>query len=927
MDKQDATTIVQEIQHRLSLRSPQAKSLDILNEVLQTLLPGTHDRIELLKNADVAKQLDTISGHFPQIKNFDRQFLSLCFALATGVGKTRLMGAFITLLFKAYGVKNFMVIAPNLTIYNKLRTDFTPGTPKYVFKGIDVFNQRPPILVTGDNYQSGVGVHDDWFSDVKINIFNISKLTARETKGDHLEATDARKQLAKIRRISETIGESYFDYLANCKDLVIIMDESHRYRAEAGAQAIDDLKPILGLELTATPIVPKTEERFGNIIYEYDLSAAMNDGFVKEPAIGSRKGFRAENYANDPIGLEHLKLNDGIFFHERAKLELANYAQNHNLPLIKPFMLVVADDKAHADELEMYLTSSAFKNGEYAGKVIKIYSGMRAEEEEKMVGQLLEIEKADNPAEIVIHVNKLSEGWDVTNLYTIVPLRAANSVELVEQSIGRGLRLPYGRRVGDSPNSIVDILTVVSHDNYNMIINRARDGLCKFKMKPIEIGDEYTPEIGKKAETLTPAIEAIMQIGQQAKDNGNTQVKIQDVYIPQAARKTLDATSSEAIKALSAVKRTMDAMASSSTGCNTESTGIQQQIVEKVNTEQELAGKEQISAQTVKEAIRLASDLTIEIPRIQIRPKNQVRCGYEDFELNTDKIPINPIDDAIIQTKVGSDDHTSIYSGSGAEISNLSQLKNDIIRGLSAMSDIDYDDCAELLHKLVDQVVAYLDKKLSDEKAINNILRNYQGHIIAIVHEQVIAHAKFESVDYDTKVLPGYFPLTQNSIAIDQDEVPRDYRKAIPAGDKDRITSMVFTGFSRCLYKMQKFDSDSERGFARVLEDSSEVQKWFKPALTNFRIAWRGPDGKGAWYSPDFIVEANSGKYICEVKSTKEIESTEVKAKMAAALQWCHYASHGIIPGNQHWHYLLIPHDQIDANLFFDIATKKFERK
>ncbi len=925
MDKQDANTIVQEIQHRLSLRSPQAKSLEILNEVLNTLLPAEYDKIESLKNADVAKQLETISGHFPQIKNFDRQFLSLCFALATGVGKTRLMGAFITLLFKVYGVKNFMVIAPNLTIYNKLRTDFTPGTPKYVFKGIDVFNQRPPILVTGDNYQSGVGVRDDWFSDVKINIFNISKLTARETKGDHLEATDARKQLAKIRRISETIGESYFDYLANCKDLVVIMDESHRYRAEAGAQAIDDLKPILGLELTATPQVIRGQraELFRNIIYAYDLPAAMNDGFVKEPAIGSRKGFRAENYANDPIGLEHLKLNDGIFFHERTKLELANYAQNHNLPIVKPFMLVVADDKAHADELEMYLTSSAFKNGEYAGKVIKIYSGMKAEEEEKMIGQLLEIEKADNPAEIVIHVNKLSEGWDVTNLYTIVPLRAANSVNLVEQSIGRGLRLPYGRRVGDS---IVDTLTVVSHDNYAKIVKRAEEGLSLFKQK-IEIGDEKTPEVGKKAEILTPAIEAIMQIGQQAKDNGDTPVNIQNVYIPQAARKTIDTASSEAIGALSAVKRTMDAMASSSTGCDTASTEIQQRIVEKVNTEQELAGKEQISAQTVKEAIKLASALTIEIPRIQIKPKNQVRCGYEDFELNTDKIPTNPIDDAIIQTKVGSDDHTSIYSGAGAEISNLSQLKSDIIRGLSAMSDIDYDDCAELLHKLVDQVVDYLDKKLSDEKAINNILRNYQGHIIAIIHEQVIAHAKFESVDYDTKVLPGYFTLTQNSIAIDQDEVPRDYRKAIQAGDKDRITSMVFTGFSRCLYKMQKFDSDSERSFARVLEDSSEVQKWFKPALTNFRIAWRGPDGKGAWYSPDFIVEANSGKYICEVKSTEKIESEEVKAKMAAALQWCHYASHGIIPANQHWHYLLIPHDQIDANLFFDIATKKFEQK
>ena len=50
----------------------------------------------------------------------------------------------------------------------------------------------------------------------------------------------------------------------------------------------------------------------------------------------------------------------------------------------------------------------------------------------------------------MIHVNMLKEGWDVNNLYTIVPLRAANARILIEQSIGRGLRLPYGKRTGVS---------------------------------------------------------------------------------------------------------------------------------------------------------------------------------------------------------------------------------------------------------------------------------------------------------------------------------------------------------------------------------------------------------------------------------------------------------------------------------------------
>ena len=69
-------------------------------------------------------------------------------------------------------------------------------------------------------------------------------------------------------------------------------------------------------------------------------------------------------------------------------------------------------------------------------------SSQTGEEEDEMIERLLKVEHPDQPTEIVIHVNMLKEGWDVTNLYTIVPLRAANARILIEQSIGRGFRLP-----------------------------------------------------------------------------------------------------------------------------------------------------------------------------------------------------------------------------------------------------------------------------------------------------------------------------------------------------------------------------------------------------------------------------------------------------------------------------------------------------
>src|SRR5450759_487030 len=110
------------------------------------------------------------------------------------------------------------------------------------------------------------------------------------------------------------------------------------------------------------------------------------------------------------------------------------------------------------------------RGGRYKGKAITVHSNLRGEEKDETVEQLMSVESRDNPTEIVIHVNMLKEGWDVTNLYTIVPLRAANSRTLVEQSIGRGLRLPYGRRVGVPA---VDRLTIVAHDRFQEIIDDA----------------------------------------------------------------------------------------------------------------------------------------------------------------------------------------------------------------------------------------------------------------------------------------------------------------------------------------------------------------------------------------------------------------------------------------------------------------------
>ncbi|USZ15722.1 DEAD/DEAH box helicase family protein [Moraxella sp. FZFQ2102] len=521
------TRIQNHINGRLSLRAPQAESLAKLKQALDAAP-------QMLKHErDVAAVLETLKAEFPTLQEFERDFPSLCFALATGVGKTRLMGAFIAYLHLAYGINNFFVLAPNLTIYNKLIGDFSPNTPKYVFKGIGEFAINPPRVITGDNYeQQSIGMAD-FFTEVRINIFNISKINSEVRGGKE----------PRIKRMREVLGDSYFNYLANLPDLVLLMDESHRYRAQAGMRAINDLNPLFGLELTATPFVESTRAPipFKNVVMDYPLARAMEDGFVKMPAVVTQRNFNTKNHT--PEEIEKIKLEDGVRLHESTKVELLTFARENGVAVVKPFMLVIARDTTHAAQLLALLESEAFYGGRYAGKVIQVDSSKSGKDEEEMIARLLAMESVDEPTEIVIHVNMLKEGWDVTNLYTIVPLRAANARTLIEQSIGRGLRLPYGKRTGVE---VVDRLNIVAHDRFQEIIDEANKGDSVLRLKQVILEPAGTDE-QKVSVTVSSDIES--RLGLSDRPSENDVAHNAEVYQPiftseaekQIARKVMEA--------------------------------------------------------------------------------------------------------------------------------------------------------------------------------------------------------------------------------------------------------------------------------------------------------------------------------------------------------------------------------------------------
>jgi type III restriction enzyme len=326
-------TALNQIAARLSLRAPQRAALAQLADIL--------DQISLERGTDLAAATEIVSALAPSFEAFEREFPSLCFALATGVGKTRLMGAFIAWLSLTDRSRNFFVLAPNTTIYEKLITDFTPGTVKYVFTGIPEFTHEPPLIITGENYVNGAGLRRTgslFDADVIVNIFNVDKINS--DKG-------------RIRRLQEYLGTSYFEYLAGLPDLVLLMDEAHRYRAAAGMSAITELKPILGLELTATPkTVGATPRAFRNVVYEYGLAEAMADGLVKQPAVATRNDFRPEDHSE--AELERIKLEDAVTHHDFVAVELARFSRVTGEQLVHPFILVVATDTAHAGRLKAF---------------------------------------------------------------------------------------------------------------------------------------------------------------------------------------------------------------------------------------------------------------------------------------------------------------------------------------------------------------------------------------------------------------------------------------------------------------------------------------------------------------------------------------------------------------------------------------------
>lgn len=887
-------TIANYIKQRLSLREPLQDSLDIVAQLSQEL--------ELEKEVDLVTELEKVKNSFPTCTDFERDFVSLAFSIATGVGKTRLMGAIVAYLYLQKGVKNFFILAPNLTIYDKLIEDFgNPGYYKYVFNGISEFVHNRPVVITGDNYAQQGGLFTD--SEIRINIFNIAKFNSdnrgKKKGGVHLAP--------KIKRLSEYLGQSYWDYLSGLDDLVVLMDEAHRYHADASKKAINELKPVLGIEMTATPFDEK-ERPFKNIVFEYSLAQALADGkYVKNPAIATRKNFQKGKLSDREV--EIIKLEDAISIHQDTKNELEIYSKNNEVKLVKPFILVVCKDISHAKDIYELINTDAFYDGHYKGKVLQIDSSTKKEED--IEKQFLSLESTDNEIEIVIHVNMLKEGWDVTNLYTIVPLRAANAGILVEQTIGRGLRLPYeGKRTGVDK---IDKLTVVAHENFNAVIEAAQDPNSVLnKMSFIEIPEE---DLSSKTKVIT-SVPVIEQGFESEQSSINTISNKED---RQKSQNGLDAKKA-IINAFPSFNNLPEVRKIDDLSKDEVKTKVIKQIEKSLS-----AGQGNLFAtEIVEEASAVYDKMVkeykkniIEIPRMDL-VQGETTAEFKDFDLDITGFNFQALEQEIIRLGLLDRQVEIITAKSSGSYGNPIKL---IIAELIDYPEIDYDENSELLYQLASQAYTAIKSNIDKEEELPQAIYQFKAAIAEKIYNQMKDNFVLHSVGY---IAPKVFPfikIEQWSFSSLINKGYKDYRDII--SPTSMIPKYVFRGFEKACHFEYKFDSKAEQDLAFVLENDNTVRRWLRPAPNQFRIYWHNNTKR---YEPDFIVERKSTIYMVEVKRSDQLQEPTVLAKKEAALRYCKYATEYTAKHDgKNWEYIILPHNEVSRTVSIDYLVSKFK--
>ena len=426
------------VSRRMSLRRPQLSALRKFHEAMKRL---PYKLCEM----DTAEAYGYFRESFPEFPHNGR--LELTCSLATGVGKTRLIGAFIAYLHLSGEANRFLILAPRTTIIYKVIRELVPGHPKYLF--VDEMLVGEPETIHAGNLQTFNPSQQRLTSGPEIWVFSPQSIAGNES--------------LKFKTATEFLGGTPVDYLTRDRGLVAFFDESHYLGDDsvgrgAWMNELRALKPDLLVETTGSP-------RAGvNILHEYDIKEALEEGiYIKDVEVFPKK--RPASVQDDEW--DRITLRDALKRLRIKEEALARRREDTGIAEVKPVLLVCAESQQHADTITPWIQDQ-LNPGE---KAISVHSGRN---EDQYIDDLLKIEK--NDVKVVVHVFKLTEGWDVPNVYVIATLRAMASVRGVTQTMGRGLRLPFGARIGDEEADSLDLLCYGSETSQTIVDELIRSG-------------------------------------------------------------------------------------------------------------------------------------------------------------------------------------------------------------------------------------------------------------------------------------------------------------------------------------------------------------------------------------------------------------------------------------------------------------------
>lgn len=414
--------------------------------------------IELLRGLGLS-----VDGDYPDFQ----------FALATGVGKRRLMGAIGAYLVAARQTNNLLILASRSAILDKLEREIFPGSADYLF--------LDPHLVPSANVCLRSNVESFQPSDDDPNVFLLSPQSI----------SGSGRRIAARRDFRE---ESLLDYLRNADDLVVLTDEAHHIGDvdSAWRRAVIDLDPRLHFGFSATTRSDAV------VLHRYDLAECLREGlYTKHVRLLVNE--RDEDVADEDW--DHATIDYALARVRSKEVALEDHRLDHDFPAVQPVLLLATKDIAQATAVGKWLQES---RGFVEEQVLVTHS--KKTDTEADIEALVAIDQPGSTVRVVVHVDRLSEGWDVTNVYVIAPLRAMATYQLAIQTLGRGLRLPAGRRVGDEEIDTLDVV-LFGRQSASDIYDQARRDFRDAELDAAVIGVKRADEVPERDQRPKKVIE------------------------------------------------------------------------------------------------------------------------------------------------------------------------------------------------------------------------------------------------------------------------------------------------------------------------------------------------------------------------------------------------------------------------------------